>query len=44
VDTTTLTPVEFSAWLSGMASFLPQRYHASPEWMLVRAPRVAPGA
>lgn len=35
-DTSTLTPTEFSAWLSGMASFLPHRRYVTPEWMLVR--------
>jgi peptidoglycan/xylan/chitin deacetylase (PgdA/CDA1 family) len=40
-DTSTLTPTEFSAWVSGLASFLPQRRHVSPEWMLVRTGQVA---
>jgi peptidoglycan/xylan/chitin deacetylase (PgdA/CDA1 family) len=44
VDTTTLTATEFSAWISGLASFLPQRRHVNPEWMLVRTPRASSGA
>jgi peptidoglycan/xylan/chitin deacetylase (PgdA/CDA1 family) len=36
LDTDTLTPAEFSAWISGVASFLPQRSYQMPEWMLVR--------
>lgn len=44
VDTSTLTPMEFSAWLSGLASFLPQRRHDTPEWMLVRTGQAVPHA
>src|SRR5262249_48560132 len=36
LDTDTLTTAEFSAWISGVASFLPQRAHEMPQWMLVR--------
>lgn len=36
VDTTTLTPLEFSAWVSGLASWLPHRRYEPPDWMLVR--------
>jgi peptidoglycan/xylan/chitin deacetylase (PgdA/CDA1 family) len=39
LDTETLTPTEFSAWISGVASFLPQRPYTAPEWMLVRSQR-----
>jgi peptidoglycan/xylan/chitin deacetylase (PgdA/CDA1 family) len=37
LDTDTLTTTEFSAWISGLASFLPQRAYTAPEWMLVRS-------
>jgi peptidoglycan/xylan/chitin deacetylase (PgdA/CDA1 family) len=37
IDTSTLTPMEFSAWVSGLASFLPRRRHERPDWMLVRS-------
>jgi peptidoglycan/xylan/chitin deacetylase (PgdA/CDA1 family) len=36
LDTDTLTAAEFSAWISGVASFLPQRAHEMPQWMLVQ--------
>jgi peptidoglycan/xylan/chitin deacetylase (PgdA/CDA1 family) len=42
LDTDTLTLTEFSAWVSGIASFLPQRAYSAPEWMLVRAARRPP--
>jgi len=37
VDTSTLTSLEFTSWLSGLAAFLPHRRPHHPEWMLVRA-------
>jgi len=39
LDTDTLTLTEFSAWISGVASLLPQRSYTAPEWMLVRPHR-----
>jgi len=38
IDTATLSAVEFRAWVSGLASWLPKRPHAPPDWMLVRGP------